>query len=122
MGGGAAGQLAKRRPLAALILESTYSSLADMVRAHGVPDFLIRNRFDTHSVLREFRGPVLILHGNHDEVIPFGHARRLAAAAPHARFEELQCRHNDCPPQWELILGFLAENGVSSAISTGGTP
>jgi uncharacterized protein len=122
MGGGAAAQLAKQRPLAALILESTYASLADMVGAHGVPNFLIVNRFDTAAVLREFRGPVLIVHGVGDEVIPFAHARRLAEAAPHARFVELDCHHNDCPPQWELVLGFLAENGVISASNSGETP
>lgn len=122
MGGGAAAQLAKQRPIAALILESTYASLADMVRAHGVPDFLVVNRFDTATVLRDFRAPVLIIHGRGDEVIPFVHARRLAESAPHARFVALDCRHNDCPPQWELVLGFLAENGVLSATATGETP
>jgi uncharacterized protein len=119
MGGGAAGQLAKRRPLAALILESTYTSLADMVMAHGVPDLLVSNRFDTWSALRQYRGPVLIIHGSGDEVIPVAHARRLATASARARFVELPCHHNDCPPQWELVLGFLAENGVSTAPSTG---
>jgi fermentation-respiration switch protein FrsA (DUF1100 family) len=122
MGGGAAGQLAKRRKLAALILESSFASLADMVRAHGVPDFLVTNRFDTYSVLRGYRGPVLIIHGVDDEVIPFLHARRLASAAPQARFVELPCHHNDCPPQWDLVLGFLAENGVSSNLATGDAP
>ena len=114
MGGGAAGQLARHRPLAALILESTYSSLASMERAHGVPDFLVANRFDTIDALREFRGPVLIVHGRHDLVIPFSHAQQLATAAPQARFAALDCGHNDCPPQWELVLSFLAESGVSS--------
>jgi uncharacterized protein len=122
MGGGAAAQLARQRTLAALVLESTYTSVADMVRAHGVPDFLVSNRFETLSVLREFRGPVLIVHGTNDEVIPVSHARRLAEAAPHARFVELNCRHNDCPPQWELVLGFLVENGVIRVPGTGDTP
>jgi fermentation-respiration switch protein FrsA (DUF1100 family) len=121
MGGGAAAQLARNRPVAALILESTYSSLAVMVRAHGVPDFLVVNRFDTLAVLREFRGPVLIVHGTRDMIIPLAHARKLAEAAPHARFEVLDCGHNDCPPQWELVLGFLAKNGVSSG-PTGDVP
>lgn len=122
MGGGAAGQLARHRRLAALILESTFASLADMVRAHGLPDFLVTNRFDTYSVLREFRGPVLIIHGASDDVIPFTHARRLASAAPQARLVELQCHHNDCPPQWDLVLGFLAENGVINDPAMGDSP
>jgi fermentation-respiration switch protein FrsA (DUF1100 family) len=122
MGGGAVGQLARHRELAALILESTYTSLADLVRAHHVPDFLIANRLDTRAALGLYQGPVLILHGVRDVNIPFSHARLLAAAAPRARLVELDCGHNDCPPQWELIRSFLAENGVSSGVAAGDTP
>ena len=93
-----------------------------MVRAHNVPSFLVTNRFDTYSALHDYGGPVLIIHGADDEVIPFLHARRLAQASPRARLVELPCHHNDCPPQWELVLSFLAENGVSSNSSTGGSP
>jgi hypothetical protein len=114
MGGGAAGQLARHRPLAALVLESTYSSLAAMVRAHGVPDFLVLNRLDTVDALESFKGPLLVLHGERDEVIPVQHARVLAGSHPAAQLELLSCGHNDCPPQWDLVLGFLAKNGVSS--------
>ncbi|HET9864874.1 MAG TPA: alpha/beta hydrolase [Steroidobacteraceae bacterium] len=113
MGGGAIGQLAARRPLAALILESTFSSLRDMVRAHRVPDWLIPNRFDTRAVLGNYPGPVLLIHGRRDEIIPATHAQALATAAPRAALHLLPCGHNDCPRQWELILGFLAANGVS---------
>jgi fermentation-respiration switch protein FrsA (DUF1100 family) len=119
MGGGAVGQLLRQRRLAALVLESTYTSLADMVRAHHVPDFLILNRLDTRAALADYRGPVLILHGTRDLNIPFSHAKLLAAAAPQARLVELDCGHNDCPPQWELVLGFLAENGVTTDTSAG---
>lgn len=122
MGGGAAGQLAKRRPLAAVVLESTYTSLAAMIRAHGVPDFLVATRLDTLAALAGYRGPLLILHGERDMVIPASHARALAAVYPWARLVIEDCGHNDCPPQWELVLGFLAENGVLSASATGESP
>jgi uncharacterized protein len=122
MGGGAAGALAKHRPLAALILESTYTSLAAMVRAAGVPDFLVANRLDTMEALKTYAGPVLVLHGDGDTVIPVAHARTLASASKRARLEIQHCGHNDCPPQWELVLGFLAQNGVSSKPGKGVSP
>jgi uncharacterized protein len=122
MGGGAVAQLASRRPVAALLLESTYTSLAEMIGAFGVPDFLIVNRLDTRAVLARFSGPVLIMHGSRDVNILPDHARGLAAALPRARLEWLDCGHNDCPPQWELVLGFLAENGVISAPAMGDRP
>lgn len=122
MGGGAAGLLLKQRPLAAVILESTYSSLAAMVRATGVPDVLVTNRLDTLEALRAYPGPVLVLHGIHDGLIPVDHARQLASATPRAEFHELPCGHNDCPLPWELVLGFLAANGVIKPPATGDTP
>lgn len=122
MGGGAAGLLLKHRPVAALVLESTYTSLGDMVKAHGVPDFLVTNRLDTLEALRDYAGPVLVLHGAHDGVIPATHARTLAAASPRARLVTQDCGHNDCPLPWDLVLGFLAENGVSSNPVAGDIP
>ena len=112
LGGGAMAQLASRRPLAALILESSFTSLAGIIRTFGVPDWLIANHFDTRAVLREFTGPVLVLHGTQDINIPVTHAYGLQQAASRATLHVMECGHNDCPPQWELVLGFLAENGV----------
>jgi len=112
MGGGAIAQLAARRPLAALVLESTFTSLEDMVRAYHVPRWLIFNRFDTRAVLASFRKPVLLLHGTHDEVIPVAHAHALERASSGAELHLMDCGHNDCPPHWELLLSFLESNGV----------
>lgn len=112
LGGGAIGQLAARRPMAALILESTFTSLRDVVRRYYIPDWLVRNRFDTRAMLAGFQGPVLIIHGTRDGILPAAHAHALKAAAPGATLHLLPCGHNDCPPQWELVLSFLAANGV----------
>ncbi len=115
LGGGAIAQLAARRPLAALVLESTFTSLRDVVRRYFIPDVLVRNRFDTRGVLAKLRGPVLLLHGQFDEVIPVAHAQALKAASPAAELHVLACGHNNCPPQWELVLSFLTANGVFRA-------
>ena len=122
MGGGAAAQLAKRRPLAALVLESTYTSLAALVRAKGVPDFLVRDRLDSLEALQDYRGPVLVLHGDQDGLIPPAHGKALATALPRSQLVIQHCGHNDCPSQWELVLGFLAANGVSSQTPEGVSP
>jgi len=112
LGGGAIAQLAARRPLAALVLESTFTSLADIIRGYHVPAWLIRNHFDTRAVLARFHGPVLLLHGRLDSVIPVAHAQALKAAIPAADLHVFDCGHNDCPRQWDLLLGFLAAKGV----------
>lgn len=112
LGGGAMAQLAARRPLAALILESSFTSLEEIIRSYHVPGWLVLNRFNTRAVLATFRAPVLVLHGKHDDSIPVGHAQALAAAAHKVQLHLLDCGHNNCPRQWELVLGFLAANGV----------
>ena len=112
LGGGAMAQLAARRPLAALILESSFTSLSDIIRSFGIPDWLIANHFDTRAVLGKFTAPVLVLHGTQDINIPVTHAYGLQQASSRATLRLMECGHNDCPRQWELVLGFLAQNGV----------
>jgi pimeloyl-ACP methyl ester carboxylesterase len=112
LGGGAIAQLAARRPLAALLLESTFENLENVVMGYGVPRWLLLNHFDTGAVLREYRGPVLVLHGTRDHVFASEHARALASIAPNATLHLEACGHNDCPRQWELVLSFLRKNGV----------
>jgi uncharacterized protein len=115
LGGGAIAQLAARRPLAALVLQSTFRSLENVVMAYGVPRWLLINHFDTATVLRGYPGPVLVLHGTRDRVFASTEAEGLAAVARHATLHLETCGHNDCPAQWELVLGFLAKNGVCRA-------
>lgn len=112
LGGGAIAQLAARRPLAALVLESTFVNFEDVVLAYGVPRPLLLNHFDTATVLKSYPGPVLLLHGTEDRVFPSDGARTLAAAAKRATLHFESCGHSDCPPQWELVLSFLARNRV----------
>lgn len=112
LGGGAIAQLAARRPLAALVLESTFVNLEDVVMGYGVPRPLLLNHFDTGAVLRTYPGPVLLLHGTADRVFPTVNARTLAATAKRATLHLVNCGHADCPSQWELVLSFLTSNGV----------
>jgi fermentation-respiration switch protein FrsA (DUF1100 family) len=112
LGGGAAGALARKRSLAALILESTFTSVRSMARSRGMPGFLIRDPFDNLSVVRAFPGPVLLIHGENDAVIPAENSRALYGAARSAELHLLPCGHNDCPQPWALIHRFLLGRGI----------
>lgn len=109
MGGGAAGDLARDRPVAALILQSTFSSTMHAARSMLVPGFLVRDRFDNVRVLEDFEGPVLLMHGPDDEVLPFAHAERLAAVRPDLGITRLDCGHNDCAGIWPDIRGHVVD-------------
>ena len=116
VGSGPALELAAQRPVAAVVLLSPFSSLDGFAHRMGAPGLLIRDRFDNRARLRMFAGPVLLLHGRNDTVIPFSHSQDLAAAAPQARLVPMACGHNDCPYFDATFFGtlesFLREGGV----------
>jgi pimeloyl-ACP methyl ester carboxylesterase len=100
LGGGAITELARRRPLAGLVLQSTFTRMADFARRFLAPRALIRDPFDNLTLVEAFEGPVLLFHGEEDRVIPYEHGRRLAAAARDGEMVTWPCGHNDCPPNW----------------------
>lgn len=108
LGGATAARLAAERPVAALVLESTFTGVRPFARQFLAPSFLVRDPFDTVEALHNYHGPLLVLHGNHDEIVPFHHAREIASTVPGAVLHEMQCGHNDCPRQWETVMRFLA--------------
>ncbi len=111
LGGGAVGQLSLERPLAAMILESAFSSTRPFARGFGAPGFLVRDPFDNVEAVEAFNGPILVVHGTTDEIIPVEHGRTLAEAAG-VHLNELACGHNDCPRSWPLIRQFLVEHDI----------
>ena len=115
LGGGAAARLAADHQVAALILESSFTSVADFAGQLLVPRFLVRDPFDSRRALASYRGPLLVIHGTHDTVVPIHHGRELAALVPGARLVEVDCGHNDCPRQWPTIRAFLGAAGVTSS-------
>ena len=116
IGGGAICSLLKHRRAAAVILMSTFTSVRSFASRYLVPAFLVRDPFDNLAALQTFQGPVLILHGKYDEVIPYTHGKSLYQASPNARFLSYECGHNDCPPDWprfwEEIEMFLKDAGL----------
>ena len=116
LGGGAICTLAGRRPSAALILMSTFTSIRTMAWRHLLPGFLVRDPFDNLAVVRDYPGPILIIHGTADGVVPYSHGLSLSLAASNSRLITYRCGHNDCPPDWPAFWyeaeTFLRESGV----------
>lgn len=100
LGGGVACELVTRKPLRALILQSTFTSVPDLA-SEMMPwlpvQLLLTARFDNHRKLKRVQIPVLILHGRKDTIIPFRHAEKNYAAVPvrSKYLVELNGDHND---------------------------
>lgn len=86
LGTGVAVRLAATHPTArALILEAPYTSTADVARPHfsWIPvDTLLQDRFDSRKLIGSVRMPIMIIHGDRDQTIPFALGEALYAAAP----------------------------------------
>jgi hypothetical protein len=116
LGGGPACQLTADRPVKALVLMSTFADAGQFARERWLPSLLVLDRFDNLSRVREFAGPVLVLHGRRDDVIPFASGEALARSARLATFVALDCGHENCPYLGPPFVGtferFLLEHGV----------
>lgn len=102
LGGVIAAYTARGRPIRGLILEGTFPSAYDMAEILfapiRVPRPLISVRLDTLSYLTLRRCPLLVIHGTHDEVIPFRMGQKLynLAAQPKSFYVVDRGGHNDC--------------------------
>ncbi len=79
VGGGAATELARRYPVAGLILESTFTSAFRVIVPFPILPF---DKLANLDKLRQVHCPVLVMHGQADHTIPFHHGQALYAAAP----------------------------------------
>lgn len=118
LGGAVAIDLARDRELAGVIVESTFSSAADIATMAFGPPFawLARGRFDSLRKISRIRAPILFFHGDRDEIVDPSLGRRLFDAAPEPKaFETLRgAGHNDTVAvggraYFERIRQFLAE-------------
>ena len=116
IGGGAICLLAKDRSLRALILESTFPSLDIFTAGYWAPSFLLRDHFDNVSKVAHFAGPVLVIHGRDDRLIPWEQAQRLAAASTRSTFRLYDCGHGCWDPErlpfWRDAVPFLVDAGI----------
>ncbi len=84
LGGGVALAMAVRHPVDGVATLGTFTRIVDQAPWYARP--FVADEFDNLAAVRRITAPVFLLHGDHDRVIPFANAGRLAAASlQHAR-------------------------------------
>ena len=78
VGAGSAVDLAARKPVGGLIMESAFTSAFRVVVPIPILPF---DKFRNIDKIKRVNCPVLVMHGRVDEVIPFQHGQQLFAAA-----------------------------------------
>jgi len=85
LGTGVAVHLAAEAEVAALVLEAPFTRLPDLAPplvGATLASLVMADRFDNLAAIGGVQAPLLLLHGERDEVVPVALARRLLAAAP----------------------------------------
>jgi uncharacterized protein len=84
LGGAVALELALELPPRGLVLQSTFTGVRDMARQHYrlIPGALVPDAYPSLRLIPELRAPLLLLHGERDEIVPLSHAHTLFEAAP----------------------------------------
>lgn len=97
LGAGAAVDLAARRIVGGLVLESPFVTAFRVVTR--IPVFPV-DKFRNLDKIGRVRCPVLVMHGEADEIVPVWHGRRLFAGAPEPKTLVVipGAHHNDFMP------------------------
>jgi uncharacterized protein len=117
LGGAVAVELALDHLPAGVVLQSTFTSVREMARVHYpfVPAAAIPDAYPSLRRVRELRAPLLVLHGDRDDIVPLAQGQALFEAAPDPKrmkvFEGVG--HNDLVP--------LAGPAYAEAIATWAT-
>jgi uncharacterized protein len=84
LGGAVALNLALERPPAGLVLLSTFTGVRELSRLHYpfVPAAIVPNAYPALRRIHELHAPLLVLHGDRDEIVPLSQGRALFEAAP----------------------------------------
>lgn len=88
MGAAVALQMALEKPPSALVLECSFTSLRDMARETTPVSFsligrwAIGNQFDNLAKIPRLQRPLLVIHGDKDQVVPWSMGKKLYETAP----------------------------------------
>jgi hypothetical protein len=98
LGGAVAIDLASKVSACGLVVQSSFTSIADMATEllPFVPHFMLRTKMDSLSKITGVSCPKLFIHSQADEIIPYRLGRRLfdAAHAPKQFYEVKDAPHN----------------------------
>lgn len=84
LGAAVALELALANPPRGLVLQSAFTSIRDMARFHYplIPQALVPDAYPNLARVPQLRAPLLVLHGDADEIVPVAAGQALHAAAP----------------------------------------
>ena len=106
IGTGIAVQLAANNNPKKLILNSPYYSLMSLIKekVFFIPKFMIKYKLETFKYIKKVKCPIIIIHGNKDQIIPVKHAYKLKEENPEIDLTIIKNHgHNDLSISHEYL-------------------
>jgi fermentation-respiration switch protein FrsA (DUF1100 family) len=115
LGAAVAAWLASQEQIAGLIMEGAFPSTSAMARQHYpwllAPEIFVLDKFPAERHVQAARCPVLVIHGEDDEISPLSFGERVFAAASPPKYflKVLEARHNSISPDIPEVRAALLE-------------
>jgi uncharacterized protein len=116
LGTGVAVQVAAAKPVRAMALEAPYANIVDIgaERYWFLPvRLLMQDQYKSSLHIGEYRGPLFIIHGTADRVVPFKHGRKLFDLANEPKhFVEVEGAGHEMIGNadiWQKVLAFFEQ-------------
>ncbi len=99
IGGGVASEIAQNKDIFAVVFESSFFSAEEMARYHYwffPVKWFLKFKFESGKKVKNITSPVLVIHSERDEIIPFSQGQKLYEAAPEPKtFLQIHGKHNE---------------------------
>jgi uncharacterized protein len=89
LGTGIATQIAQNKKFAGLILETPFTSMVDTAKNvyPFIPvDLLLKDRYENDKKIKNINIPVLVMHGEADQIVPFKMGKKIYEIANHPKY------------------------------------
>ena len=115
LGSGVVCALSLKRSPAAMILKAPLKSVAVIMARNLVPRVFVLDPFDNEAALKRYDGPVLILHGSRDELVPNQDIKALSRAAQNSQVVTRRGAGHNFGVAPGVVLKFLAKHRIYRA-------
>ena len=89
LGTGVATQLSQNKNYAGVILETPFTSMTDAARKFYpyIPvELLLKDKFDNKKKIKNINSPILIMHGENDQIVPFDMGKKMYEIANEPKY------------------------------------
>ena len=116
LGTGIATHLAQNKNYAGIILETPFTSMIDAAKTFYpyIPiNFLLKDRFENYKKIKNINTPILVMHGEIDQIIPFSMGKKIYEMANEPKYSYFT-KYDDHMMEYDENLVFTLKKFIES--------